>query len=423
VGTNNKQRRAAKRKGRHRSRTAASEPLRETFVPTVTPEMASVFVVGLVEQVEVEPHDAAACAALLLRPDGPVPPVLGRQALSDLRAGVVARLVQNGWRPSDLAQIARRQCGDDHVPGLLDVLAHEARRHRRVAAAWLDDLAAAGAARPLDLRVLHDVRRALELTAHLARLPAIAELLPPPGRTERAGSATGPSGTAADSKPLARVRALLAKAESTEFPEEAELLSAKAQDLISRHALAELLSAPERSENETAAQRIWIDAPYVSAKSMLIHHVSLANRSRSVIAESLGFCTVIGRPGDLAAIELFVTSLLVQSSVAMRRHGAQADWSGTSRTRSFRQSFLISYAARIGERLHEADAQAAQDSGRPGELVPLLKRTAEQVDEAMHELFPEMIAKQVNVNHAGGWAAGRAAADLAHLGVADAVAG
>ena len=40
-----------------------------------------------------------------------------------------------------------------------------------------------------------------------------------------------------DEKKLSRVRALLAKAESSSFPEEAEALSAKAQELMTRHAL------------------------------------------------------------------------------------------------------------------------------------------------------------------------------------------
>jgi hypothetical protein len=57
-------------------------------------------------------------------------------------------------------------------------------------------------------------------------------------------------------------------------------------------------------------------------------------------------------------------SLLVQAHAAMRRFGRQTDRRRTSRTRSFRQSFLLSYANRIGERLQAADHGIAASSGR-----------------------------------------------------------
>ena len=45
-----------------------------------------------------------------------------------------------------------------------------------------------------------------------------------------------------DHRLLARVRALLARAELTGFDEEAEALTAKAQELITRHAIADALA-------------------------------------------------------------------------------------------------------------------------------------------------------------------------------------
>jgi hypothetical protein len=115
-------------------------------------------------------------------------------------------------------------------------------------------------------------------------------------------------------------------------------------------------------------------------------------------------------------VEMLVPSLLVQAHIAMARCGRQTDRSGTSRTRSFRQSFLFAYAQRIGERLRSADEQAAASSGRGGELVPVLARHREQVDAAYEELFPDTVARGGNVNNAQGWYAGRAAADQALLG-------
>ncbi|RMB71755.1 DUF2786 domain-containing protein [Rhodococcus sp. SBT000017] len=62
------------------------------------------------------------------------------------------------------------------------------------------------------------------------------KLLPPPAQWTAQSAATGP-GRATDSKMLGRIRGLLAKAESTQFPAEAEALSAKAQDLMTRYAI------------------------------------------------------------------------------------------------------------------------------------------------------------------------------------------
>ena len=117
----------------------------------------------------------------------------------------------------------------------------------------------------------------------------------------------------------------------------------------------------------------------------------------------------------LVAVDLLVTSLLVQASTAMRRHGRQVDRTGTSRTRSFRRSFLVSYATRIGERLDAAAEEAVQSTGRSGELVPVLHRHAEQLDAATEQLFPHLVAREAAIGNAKGWAAGRAAADLARL--------
>jgi len=136
------------------------------------------------------------------------------------------------------------------------------------------------------------------------------------------------------------------------------------------------------------ARRLWIDQPYVSAKSMLVHAVAEANRCQSVLSESLGFCTLIGEPADLEAVELLVTSLLVQANAAMLRYGQQADRRGASRTRSFRRSFLIAYASRIGERLMASTEEATAQTGRVSELLPVLRSARERVEDACNADVP-----------------------------------
>jgi hypothetical protein len=219
---------------------------------------------------------------------------------------------------------------------------------------------------------------------------------------------------------LARVRALLAKAESTAFPEEAEALSTKAQELMARHSIDLLVpqqvAGPSRAPADIAVRRLWIDQPYVRPKAMLAHQVALANRASAVLSEGLGFVTLVGTTADLDGIELLVTSLLVQADTAMLRAGRHVGLDGRSRTRSFRRSFLVSYASRIGERLVEVDRTVAEVSGRSAELVPLLREHEERVAARIEELFPHTIkSRRAPVGNLFGWAEGRAAADLALL--------
>ena len=101
----------------------------------------------------------------------------------------------------------------------------------------------------------------------------------------------------------------------------------------------------------------------------------------------------------------------------MARHGAHVDARGRSHTRSFRQSFLVSYATRIGERLDQTVAHEVEASGRSGELVPLLAHHEAHIQAAMDEMFPRLTQRETSVTNRLGWAAGQAAADLALLDV------
>jgi hypothetical protein len=414
VGVNNKQRRAAKKKkARQRARPASGW---DTFVPEPTVELARSCLIEALAAIDADPSQAAELAEALLQPDALIPPELTRQALSALLAELTAGVVASGWLPSDLVHIVTRQVKEARVPMLLALLAAEMQRHprERVAPAWRDELAAAGLAVAVDLRAAPAVRAALELATCLATLPPIAVLIPPPGKAADQQVGVG----AGDPKLLAKVRALLAKAESTEYDEEADALSAKAQELISHHALERLLAESDGVQvgGAPVARRIWIDPPYVFAKAMLVGAVADANRCRSVVSEGLGFCTVLGQEDDLVAVDVLVTSLLVQAATALRRHGRHTDSRGVSRTKSFRQSFLVSYASRIGERLQDAAEEAVQDTGRSGELVPVLHLRAEQIDAATEALFPHLVSKPAAIGNARGWVAGRVAADLAVLG-------
>jgi Protein of unknown function (DUF2786) len=237
---------------------------------------------------------------------------------------------------------------------------------------------------------------------------------------------------------LSRIRSLLAKAESTEFPEEAEALSARAQQLMAAYSIDHALLAAETGQPESpGGRRIAVDNPYEDAKATLLQIVAQANRCRVVWSRELGLVTVIGFPADVDAVELLFTSLLVQADAAMLRADGARDGTGRprARTRAFRQSFLLSYAIRIGERLSSAadaaerEAVAGQRAAGDGvgvsggaartgaDLVPFLAARHRAVDDAVQEMFGSRLTRgrSVRATDADGWDSGRAAADLARL--------
>lgn len=353
-----------------------------------------------------------------------------------------------GWQPRDLVRYGHRRLDTAAQPLLTAAVAAEHDRYAEatVHPSWRGQLRELGvdpwsgtpARVPWVRRSGLPASRGLQVVAAVAgfllMLPPLPRLLPLPGlATVQDTAGRRPAGQPAgspdvDERMLARIRALLAKAESTEFPQEAEVLSAKAQELMARYSLDRTLldagAGPDGpATGAPTARRIWLDAPYLSAKCRLVQAVASANRSRGVSHDRLGLVTVLGAEVDLQLVEVLTTSLLVQANRAMLTAGAQVGRFGQSRTRSFRHSFLVAYAVRIGERLRAAaeSTQSAVDSENGGRLLPVLAVQAERVDAYLTELFPHTVKRRTSVSNHAGWAAGRTAADLANLDVRRAV--
>ena len=314
------------------------------------------------------------------------------------------RLFRGGWQPGELHRVVAR--GGDPVQGQL--VAHAVRKHlgefSQVDPRWLaqaEDLPRDG--RTPDRVTLLDSSLSLLLT--LRRLPSIQVLIPPPGTS----AAAAPSGHV-DSRVLDRVRGLLAKAESTDFPAEAEAYSAKAQELISRHRIEEALTVGERADVVPFARRVGVNHPYESEKASLLDAVARANQCRTVWSPELGFSTLFGFDADIDAVELLYTSLLVQANRAMARDEPAK---GKARVKAFRRSFLVAYAVRIGERLEQTTRHEIEQHT---DLLPVLRNRDVKVREAMDRAFPRTVrSRGSRVDSLEGWESGRAAADEAKL--------
>jgi hypothetical protein len=343
---------------------------------------------------------------------------------------MLSGLWQGGWLPVDLWQIIRRRQDLRAVGLIIDAIAADTARHSAatVHQRWIEQVQQLDAtvwwrqdrphlgqwASQQGISIQQSLVLVITLLAELMSLPELPRILPLPGEVAAAESATR---TGVDQKVLGRVRALLAKAESTQFPEEAEALSAKAQELMNRHAFERaLLDATEHKPQQVTSSRLWLDNPYIEPKSQLVAAIAASNRCRAVFHPSLGFVSLVGDPLDLEIAELMTTSLLVQATRAMTAEGSRISHGGVSRTKSFRKSFLVAYAIRIGERLREA-GETAHDTAHDPRLLPVLTERTEAVDEAFHAMFEHTVEKKVSVSNGDGWYAGLAAADRADLAI------
>lgn len=221
---------------------------------------------------------------------------------------------------------------------------------------------------------------------------------------------------------LARIRKLLAKAEDpATTPEEAELYTAKAAQLVAAYGIDEALLAHADPSRDPVGDRVVIlEAPYAADKADLLGTVAHELRCRAVRrtrypdgAKELSL-HLFGHQSDLHRVEVLFTSLLLQAAHAVARTPVPP----REHKAAFRRSWMAGFTGAIGHRLRsaerEAEAAAAtrfQESGTTAALV-LADRSA-LVNVALHEQYPHLRAgrpRQLSGSGAGhGWAAGQRA--------------
>ncbi len=167
-----------------------------------------------------------------------------------------------------------------------------------------------------------------------------------------------------DDRRLSTIRALLAKAEATEYPDEAEAFFNKASELISRWAIDEAMlwaDADAAGREQPDELQLLLHAPYLPQKAVLVGAVATAHGCRAVrIVSPPGtgkeIISIVGFPTELRWVDTLVTSLLVQLTSAMlSRCPAGLTPSASA---SWRRSFIVGFAEEVGRRL-EADRSAA----------------------------------------------------------------
>ncbi len=268
---------------------------------------------------------------------------------------------------------------------------------------------------------------AIEVARQLASLGPLLVLLPYPGIadidvakwSDLVGWRHGDGSEDGRADPLLdKVRALLAKAEATEFAAEAEAFTAKAHDLIVRHAIDEAAlrgQDPGCYTAEIGARRIALVEPYAKQHLLLLSQVAVAADARCILESDWAMATIVGPERSLGGIETLHTSLMVQAQAAFNEAARSAPAGSRMRSRGYRSSFLTSFASRVGQRLAEQRNAATADA--PGSALPVLAADREAVSDAYAKMFTGSLRSvSFGASDSAGWMAGAAAGDRARLG-------
>lgn len=199
-----------------------------------------------------------------------------------------------------------------------------------------------------------------------------------------------------DEKLLNRVRGLLAKAEATTFPQEAETLTAKAAELASKYGIDEaMLAAAGKSADRIDRTQIDIGNPYSAEKAMLLGSIAVVYRCRTLTygsTRNVQYAVLFGYGVDRERTELLYTSLLLQATSQVRH---QWPLNSAASVTLYRRSWWLGFAMAVQDRLAEielaaqCDAKAQETIGTPGTALVLADRAA-LVTEAFDQAYPDL---------------------------------
>lgn len=185
---------------------------------------------------------------------------------------------------------------------------------------------------------------------------------------------------------ISKIQALLAKAESTAFEAERDAFLAKAEDLMTKHAVERWQLAKTGVRKEKPVR---ITFTYSSndanlpGKRQLLVAVERAAGVMTVLAPStktVQNAHFIGFESDCEFAQLLYTSLLVQC--------ARACPPDVRKVKSRYTDFMLGFGAAVARKIDEA--RETRTESEPGTAIVLLDRRSE-VEQAVEMFFPKLI--------------------------------
>jgi hypothetical protein len=197
-----------------------------------------------------------------------------------------------------------------------------------------------------------------------------------------------------------KISKLLAKAERTDNPAEAEAYSAKAIELMTKYAIdMALVQSTKTVKTDVITRR---DIPltglqYPQVRVNLASVISRAFRCEPVLTQRwsmedgkkvrIRVLTVLGFESDINHVVALFHSLLIQQTNGMLSTPIP-EW---THGKTFRQSFAIGFNHAIAQRLHEMNNRARNDAKatNPGTDLVLADRT-QMVKAELNRAFPRL---------------------------------
>ena len=223
-------------------------------------------------------------------------------------------------------------------------------------------------------------------------------------------------------KKLEQARNLLAKAESTEFPDEAELLTAKAGEILAKFRIDAAMLAAKADKRELPVDKVmYFEDPYAKQHMYLYFHILKAFGGDAIVIshprrnskEKIHGIKlhVFAFEADLLAVDVLYTSLYQQAVTQANRVPKY------EHAKTYKVSFWSAFNSRIYARLTEANCDAAEEDKTPGTDLVLHNRSLD-IKAAMADKYkPARVSKYSTskAHSAVGYAAGKNAADRANL--------
>ncbi|BAU96559.1 hypothetical protein N24_2297 [Corynebacterium suranareeae] len=232
--------------------------------------------------------------------------------------------------------------------------------------------------------------------------------------------------TPEQSKAHHRITALLKKAESTNFEEEAEALILKAETLRQQYRIESLLidsynQDAKDSSTPIRATRVYLEAPWIRHQFKLLNCVARVHSCEGLLVTKSGICTIFGEPDDVAHVVDLFNSLNRQRAHFMKTSSGARQAQLNGETSSYRRSFMIAYAYQITQLLIIAKEEALSDLADHAPLahnaiVPVLEDRGIRAQVALKDTFPNIRNMTFRSTNSRGFTDGVIAANNSHLG-------
>lgn len=249
-----------------------------------------------------------------------------------------------------------------------------------------------------------------------------------------------------------KIRALLAKAESTEFAEEAEVFYAKAQELMAKYMIDQAMidAARGKTDDVIGQCELFFAGSFPEDRRQIGSIIARANGCKCVYRNAaMGFgsktidgkvwrnweaLTVTGFQSDLERVQMLDTSVQIQLMRALKRwyQDNKKGWWSKGDSHRERREFIIGYGDGLRQKFTAANAaakkSAAEEKARAEETttaqatdsVALVLRTREdQVKDWYDKKYGthlRSVSRRYERGSSGAYGAGHSAGSTANIG-------